>query len=434
MGSSFITIFSPRDSTRLRFIAGTLLEGHLGLSWHIETDRQKITSGPVVNYSDEIIDGAFWISPSSLLFETGLKALEIKVERWSGLPVFFTAGKGDFPFDIFAASFFMLSRYEEYLDHQPDQHGRFTASSSLAFRNGFLDIPVVDLWIKMLSIELKKKFPGIVLREYEFKSLLTIDTDEPFAYLGKNPLTSAVAWIRDMLAGHGKGPERLRVLRNKEKDPFDNYEYITSAIEKYRADAIFFFPSGNKTPFDVNPSWKNKEYIRLVRSISSDYRTGIHPSYGSHERSGALEDEIERLKSITGEKAVLSRFHYLKFSFPSSFRKLISAGITEDYSLAYPDEPGFRAGTARPFNFYDISEETVTGLKIIPLQVMDATLFQYKNLDASQSGQIISNLIVQSRRAGGLFVSLWHNTTLTDTVKGREWRSIFESVLKSCQQ
>jgi hypothetical protein len=97
--------------------------------------------------------------------------------------------------------------------------------------------------------------------------------------------------------------------------------------------------------------------------------------------------------------------------------------------MGFPDEPGFRAGIARPYFFYDLTEERQTDLKIIPFQVMDATLYQYKNLDPAASKVVIADLINRTRIAGGQFVSLWHNTSLLETPEWKEWRDLFESML-----
>jgi hypothetical protein len=222
-------------------------------------------------------------------------------------------------------------------------------------------------------------------------------------------------------------------VNHEKKDPFEVYDYITGVIEKNRAEAIFFFPSGDHSRYDINPSWKNEEYRLLVNRISGRFRSGLHPSYQSHSRYNLLEQELERLKSITGKDISSSRFHYIRLSFPSSYRDLIKAGIREDYSMGFPDEPGFRAGIARPFFFYDLTEDRHTDLKIVPFQVMDATLYQYKNLDPSASKEVIAGLIDQVRIAGGQFVSLWHNTSLLETPEWKEWREVFESMLQMQQ-
>jgi hypothetical protein len=55
----------------------------------------------------------------------------------------------------------------------------------------------------------------------------------------------------------------------------------------------------------------------------------------------------------------------------------LEAGITEEYSMAFPEAPGFRAGTCKPFYFYDLKNEKVTDLKIFPVTCMDATFVYY---------------------------------------------------------
>jgi hypothetical protein len=103
----------------------------------------------------------------------------------------------------------------------------------------------------------------------------------------------------------------------------------------------------------------------------------------------------------------------------------------EEYSMGYPEEPGFRAGIARPYYFYDVSEDQQTRLKIIPFQVMDTTLIYNKKLDPAVSKEIILKLINETRQAGGVFVSIWHNTSLPENPDVNDWREVFEFMLKT---
>ena len=108
---------------------------------------------------------------------------------------------------------------------------------------------------------------------------------------------------------------------------------------------------------------------------------------------------------------------------------LAAEGITEDHSMGYPDQPGFRAGISRPYLFYDLTEEKQTRLKLVPFQIMDATLIHYMNLDPQHAEEVIIKLINETRKSGGLFVSLWHNTTLLNEPEWMGWRTLFEKVL-----
>jgi hypothetical protein len=413
MDTKPLKIYCSRITPRLRYVADLVFSEFMGLNWEITDDRRKLGKHPVINYSGENIANSFRIIPDTLLFETGIRDREIIVGKWKDLPVFFSEqGEADFPFDILAASFYLVSRYEEYSDYEPDEHGRFTATSSLAWRNGFLDIPVVELWIKELSKALVSKFRHLAFRRNEFHSVVTIDSDEAFAYKGRNLLRS------------------VEGLAN-EKDPYDVYEYILGAIAKTGADSCFFFPVGDHSRFDKNPSWKNEHYRKLIRSISSRYHDGLHPSYKSAGNPELLRSEIERMKIITGTQVIRSRFHYLRIKIPESYSALLSMGICEDFSMGYHDEPGFRAGISRPFYFYNINTESVTEMKVFPFQVMDATLMQYKKLGPMVAADLISKIMGEVKRAGGTFISIWHNTSLLDNRAWHPWREVFESVLKS---
>jgi hypothetical protein len=431
MEAKQIKIFAQKNVTRLHYVSGIILGDILGLTWEIVTDRRKLGKHPVINYSSGNIRGSLKINPDPLLFETGTRVREIIISEWLGLPVFFqTTPDSDLPFDIFAASFFMVSRYEEYLGHQPDEFGRFKASSSLASRHGFLGRPVVDLWTKEFARVLLKKYPTLAFRRNEFKALLTIDIDQPFAYLGKNFLKSFGGLIRDLTIKTGHAGERYKVVKHELKDPYEIYDYLFEKIETGKADARFFFPTGDRSRYDQNPSWKNDEYRGLIKRISDKYQSGLHPSYFASSRIAMINDEILRFKNITGKEPASSRFHYVRLFFPASYSFLAKTGIAEDYSMGYHDEPGFRAGIARPYTFYDISEEKQTNLKIVPFQVMDATLIKYRKLGVAESRDIIINLIDETRRAGGLFVSIWHNTSLLETPEGKAWRELFEKMLQ----
>lgn len=429
-----VKIYARTDAPRLGYIAGIILGDILGLTWEIVTDRRKLGKHPVINYSEENIKGSFKIIPDPLLFETGISRREITISTWNNMPVFFQSSDGaDIPFDIFAASFYMVTRYEEYIDHQPDEHGRFRASSSLAFMNGFLDRPVVDLWTKEFSRSFLKKYPSLAFKRNEFGALLTVDSDQPFAYLGRNLFVSVGGMIRDMTSKKSHIADRYKVVKHDMKDPYEVYDYILEQIEKHNTEAKFFFPTGDHSKYDKNPSWKSQEYRDLINRIGLKYSCGVHPSYFAAEKPQLLEAELARLKTITSKEITSSRYHFLRLFMPDSYRYLARTGITEDHSMGFPEEPGFRAGIARPYYFYDVSEDNPTRLKIVPFQVMDGTLFQYKNLDPVSAHDIIFKLIDETKRVGGFFVSLWHNTSLLEAPEWKGWRELFEQMLKDQQ-
>lgn len=427
-----LMIYAASDSPRLRYIAGIIIGDILGLNWDLTTDKRKLGKHDVINYSDRYLKDSFRISPSSILFETGIKEREIKIGKWKDLPVFFqTSSESDIPFDIFASSFYLISRYEEYLDYEPDEHGRYRASFSFSYRNGFLEIPVIDLWAREFARRLLKKFHSLAFKKNEFKSVVTFDADEPFEYLGKSVIRSLGGLLRDLTVNDGNAGERYKTVTGGKPDSFEVFDYIIECIDRNNSDALFFFPVGDRSKYDHNPSWRNADYRSLILRLAGKYKHGIHPSFSASHSSLVMEKEVNRYNSIIANEENLSRFHYLRLKLPVSYRILLKAGIEEDYSMGYHDEPGFRAGIARPFYFYDIENETTTKLKVVPFQFMDVTMYKYKKIDSKASFEIILKLINEVRSVGGLFVTIWHNTSLLDDTDGRSWRIAFESMLNA---
>lgn len=275
-----------------------------------------------------------------------------------------------------------------------------------------------------------RKFQTLAFKQCEYKSLLTIDADEPFAYLGKGLFRTIGGLFRDIKNNDGHVAERYRILKKDEKDPYQVFDYITEKIEESKVDAKFFFPVGDHSAYDKNPSWKNEEYRLLIKDLAGKYSTALHPSFYASGNLPVIINEVSRLNSIINKEVVSSRFHFIRLLIPQSYHDLINAGILEDYSMGYPDMPGFRAGIARPFYFYDIDNERKTRLKIVPFQVMDVTLFNYRKLDVGGAKEVILKLISETRRAGGEFVSIWHNTSLLDTPDYKGRRDVFEFMLK----
>jgi hypothetical protein len=450
MCSSQIRIYSEKTSPRLDYAAGLIFGDIMGLDWEIVTDESRISRQgiPVINYSRKSIPDSFRIKPVSLLFEKGIIPREISITEWKGLPVFFDAdrnpdggpdsgsapGSGsdcisEIPFDLLAASFYLVSRYEEYLDYRPDRHGRFPASASAAYRHGFLTLPVVDLWTRELAKELGQKYPGLKFSFSSYHALFTMDSDQPFAYLGKSLFRTAGGLARNMLTDRRKAAERLRVLAGKARDPFDVYDYILRSTAESGSCARFFFPAGSLSEYDRNPNWRNRRYRKLIRKLGNSHVSGLHPSYLASDDLSRFRSERERLGRILNRPVEISRFHFIRMRIPGSYRMISGEGINEDYSMGYPDHPGFRAGIARPFFFYDLGEERKTDLKLVPFQFMDSSFYDYMNLDPEEAEELIIKLVDETRNAGGLFVSLWHNTTLADTYEGRRWRALFEKML-----
>ena len=94
------------------------------------------------------------IPNNGLLWEHDIREQKIELFEYNGRKAFFERNAAKYnelkkdniyPFDIFSAAFYLISRYEEYLPHEKDSHGRFSHTSSLAWRENFIHMPLVNM-------------------------------------------------------------------------------------------------------------------------------------------------------------------------------------------------------------------------------------------------------------------------------------------------
>lgn len=427
-----LLIYSHKLTNRLQYIFKTIFTDVLHLPIHFTDNLEKFQkySSSKINYSTSVIDTELFFQSSSILFENGIREQDITVSKIEDSPIFFPVEKDSaLPFDPFAASFYLITRYEEYLPHIRDQHDRFLASESLAFQNDFLETPIVNHWINEIEIILKNKFPDLVIPSREFNYISTIDIDNAYAYKYKG-LIRAIAGLTKAIFKTKDFHARLKVLFNKEKDPYDTYNYQFELHKKYNLKPIYFFLLGDYAKNDKNISVKNKQFQSLIKSISDYYSVGIHPSYSSNKDHHLLTKEVKRLRSVMHKNVTKSRQHFLKLSLPDTYRNLINNDIEEDYTMGYAEEIGFRASICSPYYFYDLDMESETKLKIIPFSLMEASFQYYKDTSIEETTQQINQIINTVRKVNGTFVSVWHNESLSEKGIWIGWKTVYEKMLQ----
>ena len=310
-----------------------------------ETDRGTFNahSGPKLNYSGgRISDQEFFIRPHVLLSESDIRDQEINVFSFNNRPAFFQA-EGDYAFDIFSATFYLVSRYEEYLSFSPDALGRFTHQSSLAFKENFLDIPLINYWLEDFKIALRGKYPELILRNKDFKFIPSYDIDIAYSYKYKGLKRNLGGFFKSLVRGQwGYLLDRWDVLFNKKKDPFDSYEWLDSLHLYCRTRAYYFFLI-SKTPhgFDKNISPERPAMRSLIAYHARGYTVGIHPSWQSGDEQAVLMEEVDELAAIMGKPVKYSRQHYIRMNLPQTYRRLIDSGIDKDFSMGYGSANGF---------------------------------------------------------------------------------------------
>ena len=187
---------------------------------------------------------------------------------------------------------------------------------------------------------------------------------------------------------------------------------------------------GEYGKFDKNPSAKNKNFQALIKGISEKAIVGLHPSYASNSNKNLISTEKNKLEKIIQKQITASRQHYLKLQLPFTYNNLINSNITEDYTIGYSANYGFRAGTCNSFLFFNLINNETTILRLFPFSYMDATLNNYLNLNLEEAKKTISKLVKAVYKYNGVFIALWHNSTLCNCAEWKGWREVFEHTLK----
>ncbi len=382
-------VFSSSISPRLRYTCDFIGNELTGKPFELTDQRDTYLNfpGPRINYSTEsIAENEFWLLPHNLLFEKDIRQQVIECFEQKNNKGFFKT-RGDFPFDIFAASFYLLSRYEEYLPHKKDVYGRYAHDNSLAARENFLDQPLINSWMEIFRQALHSTFPDIHFSTSVFKFLPTYDIDEAYSFKYKQWWRRTGAALKDLLKGDLKNFSlRRKVLCNKIADPFDSYDWMDKLHTQYKLEPRYFFLVAESTgKFDKNILPDEKALQQIIQRHGGKYTIGVHPSWQSGDKPALINKEIKTIEMITGKKISSSRQHFIRFTLPQTYRRLIEAGITEDFSMGYGSVNGFRASVASSFYWYDLEKEAQTRLLLRPFCYMEANSFFEQKIEATAS-------------------------------------------------
>ena len=427
-----LLIYLPAITKRSEYVFELIFKNELGLEYLATTDTDKFDTHhqEKINYSSTRIGEEIFIKSSSVLFEQSIKKINVTTGTIDDVPVLFADASCDVGFDIFAAVFYMVSRYEEYLPFAPDKHGRFKASDSLAYQNNFLQYPIVDIWIKYFKNKLAEKFPSLKFRSSTFNPIFTYDIDIAYAFKGRNIYRQTGAIVKDILKLKFKNIFNRLSLLSAKKDPWDVYDFLKETIVRNNLNSIFFFLLGDYSTHDKNISYDHPLMTELIRKVSAFSDIGLHPSYKSSTTPGKMLTEKIRLEIISNKQITKSRQHYLKFNLPDTYNQLAAAGIMKDYSMGFAEMPGFRAGTCKPFYFYDLRNERSTLFKVFPITCMEASFLYYSKRKPAESLDIILALINEVKKVDGTFISIWHNNTVSDDSVFKEWKWVHDEMIK----
>ena len=463
--SIFVLCQNPKFELQVRYIFNLFL-GILGISYRFEcssmgTNYRKTSANPsslLISYGKRLIETNqqphIHIYSSNLFSEVFLKPESLPktpLPRYKDIPILYSANSLR-PFvmkkpylietniDIVASSFFMLSRYEELLISTRDKFGRFPATASYAYKEAFLDIPVVnqylDLlwhWVKTLLPSLKRKslWSG---KTHAVCLTHDVDTIRKYAWYNipgyiyttiKNP-SSFKTTARDSF----RCMKRVIVSSSIHKDPYDSFDYIMDVEDKIGLKSAFYFMAFSRDFPGGRYNIRSPAVQNLMQTIQSRNREiGLHGTYNSYNNEWMMKKQYKILSIILRKKALGSRQHYLRWKTPITWQILEKCGLIYDTTLGFPDYEGFRCGFCLPYRPFDVTENRELDIWELPLIVMDEMLTSYRKYTPEKALKRIKELSDTVRYFGGVFVLLWHNSSF-DQEEMSGWKNVWEETIR----
>ncbi|MDB9720399.1 polysaccharide deacetylase family protein [Winogradskyella sp.] len=430
-----LLVYTHKITPRFKYTFNHICKRVLGLevSFTSKVEDFIAHNSLKMSYARQPLSNELFVRSNALLFENGLSDLDINVQPWDNTKGFFATGeRSDLPFDIFAASFYLLSRYEEYMPHVKDNYGRFMAKESLAYTHKFLNQPVVDIWAYKLRAVLQKRFPNYKFPERSFKIKPVIDVPTAYYFKQKGLLRTIGGTLTDLGRFNLRQLyQRYLVIMGFKRDPYDTFKWIIRKQKTTNFKFMVLFLIGDYSTYDKNISTNKKQFIALIKSVADYCDVGIKASYFALNDISILKQEKLKIEGIVNRDLKAVRHSFSKLNLPTSYRNLVELEIHQDFTMGYVDTLGFRAGTCTPFQFYDLDYEIQTPLQINPYQCLDFALLKYKSeLDKTEH---FKKILEEVKAVNGTFVPIFHNYSLSDLDRWKGFKSLFNLVLESVE-
>lgn len=327
--------------------------------------------------------------------------------------------------DIFGSCFFILTRYEEVVLPDRDEHDRFPAQCSIAYQAGFLDVPIVNVYTELLWFLCKSLWPGLERKRRASVKRISHDVDHPFFALRRNIWGilkgSAVEVVkrRDMEAAYRKalmlGGRSLRVKR----DPYYTFPWLMEVSERAGLRSSFYFiPEHTDPEYDGQYSLDDPEIEQLMLEIHQrGHEIGLHPSYQTYLSPSRIKHQWGLLKRKVDELGIKQpiwggRQHFLRWRAPDTWQHWEDAGLNYDSTLGYSNYPGFRCGVCYEYPVFQLAERRMLQLRERPLVIMEKVILHDGGWKGESAFEEIRRYYRECMKYNGEFTLLWHNSFL----------------------
>ena len=318
--------------------------------------------------------------------------------------------------DIIATTFFMLTRWEETVDSKRDQYERFPAYASVAYKQGFLDRPIVDEYALVLRDWIKVLRPNWEPTQHKFSIRLSHDIDALSQF--PNIKSFQRTFVGDIVkrgnpkrAWHNVQDYTAQFVAPMQTQYVQGIDKLSKLSNQHGLKSAFYFMAATPAPYDNGYDIRSSVVRYCIDNLREQgHEIGFHPGYHTLGNPELLRIEKLRLDAVLGETKYGGRQHYLRFCVPNTWRSWADLGLTYDSTLGYAAHEGFRCGTCHSFRPFDVERNCEINLVEYPLIVMDQTVYNYRGLSGNDGLRVIQKLARRCQQVEGVFSLLWHNT------------------------
>lgn len=331
--------------------------------------------------------------------------------------------------DIFASSFFMLTRWEEYVIKEKDNYGRFPDKFQLSVKHNFNERPVVNEYMEMLRKMIA--YLGIEIEnKHKYKPVITHDIDffaryDKFSKVIKATGGDIIKRKSFKKAFHTIN-SYIKIKRGKEKDPYDTFDYLMNLSEKVNLKSHFYFIPSLLGEEDAKYDITEDAVIKMMQHIiERGHIVGIHGAFRSYDNEEIYIKELKRFP----EKIKINegRQHLLRNKNPDTWQVYENAGLEYDSTTGFRNYVGFRAGTCYEYSVFNILSRKKLKLKEIPLIIMEQALVKKYSEKESILGKF-ATLKQLIKKYKGNFVILWHNNNF-NIPEWENFKPLYEKII-----
>jgi hypothetical protein len=407
-----VLIYTPLITSRIQYVFDFILQEIGGMGFQLTTDLAFFESSslPKFSYANEAIGSEFFIKAHPLL--TDLTSTDYyKQTTFDSLEQAFPSNQVLFNnIDPFAATFYLLTRLEEFGNVELDELQRYLPKKSILYRNNQLQRPIIDEWAYVLRDFLLTLFPSIPFRNRTFKIEATIDVDRAFLFKAR-PFFNQLGAIAKSIVNKAtpKLIDRLKVLLGFQKDPYDVFEELEKLHAANELTALYFFHCANYGGLDKNIQLQHPDFTACVQQLQKTASIGLHCSVKSYTEPTIRQQEVQFLNHLLKQTTTQNRSHYILLNTSNYPLELLKLGITSDYSMGYPQLNGFRAGTCTPFPHFNLSNEKTEHFYWHPFAIIESAYQDYQSEQEREQWKNWESIINAVKKVDGTLSLIYHN-------------------------